>query len=61
MLGKVRLLYLCLASSHHFEFVSEGGGAYKVLDYRITVDFFKNYRNIVIKFLYNYRHRSIFY
>ena len=38
-----------------------GRGAYDVLNYRITVDFFKNYRNTVIKFLYEYRHRSIFY
>ena len=27
----------------------------------ITVDFFENYRNTVIKLLYKYRHRSIFY
>ena len=38
-----------------------GGRAYEVLNYRITVDFFKNYRNTVIKFLYKYRYRSIFY
>ena len=38
-----------------------GGGANEVFDYRITVDFFENYRNTVIEFLYNYRHRSIFY
>ena len=37
-----------------------GGGAYKVLNYRVTVDFFENYRNNVIKFLYKYRYRSIF-
>ena len=37
------------------------GGAYEVLDYRIIVDFFENYRNTVIKYLYKYRHRSIFY
>ena len=38
-----------------------GGWAYEVLNYRITVDFFENYRNTVINFLYKYRHRSIFY
>ena len=37
------------------------GGAYEVLNYRITVDFFENYRNTVIKFLSKYRHCSIFY
>ena len=35
--------------------------AYEILNYRITVDFFENYRNTVIKFLYKYSHRSIFY
>ena len=35
--------------------------AYEILNYRITVDFFENYCNTIIKFLYNYRHRSIFY
>ena len=34
---------------------------YEVLNYRITCDFFENYRNTVINFLYKYRHRSIFY
>ena len=38
-----------------------GGGAYEVLNYRITVDFFENYRDTVIKFFYKYRHRSVFY
>ena len=38
-----------------------GGGAHEVLKYRITVDFFANYRNTVIKFLWKYHHRSIFY
>ena len=36
-------------------------GAYEVLNERITVDFFENYHNTVIKFLYKYHHRSIFY
>ena len=36
-------------------------GAYKFLNYRITVDVFENYRNTVIHFFYRYRHRSIFY
>ena len=38
-----------------------GRGAYEVLNYRILVDFFENYRDTVIKFLYNYRHRCNFY
>ena len=38
-----------------------GGGAYEVLDYRITIQFFGNYRDIVIKFLYKYCHHIIFY
>ena len=38
-----------------------GGGAYEVLNHRITVDFFKNYRNTIIEFLYIYRHHQIFY
>ena len=37
------------------------GGAYEVLNYRITVHFFENYRRTVIEFSYNYRHRCIFY
>ena len=37
------------------------GGAYGVLDYRITVYFFENYRTTVIKFLSKYCHRSTFY
>ena len=36
-------------------------GAYEVLNYRITVEFFQNYRNTVIKCLFEYRHCSIFY
>ena len=36
-------------------------GAFEVLNYRITVGFFENYRNTVINFFYEYRHRSIFY
>ena len=32
-------------------FYCERGGAYEILNYRITVDFFDNYRNTVIKFL----------
>ena len=36
-------------------------GACEVLNYRITVDFFENYRDTVITFLYKYRHHSIFY
>ena len=35
--------------------------AYDVLIHRATVDFYKNYRNIVVKLLYNYRHSSISY
>ena len=46
---------------HKFFWHLSGRGAYEVLDYRITVDFFENYRNTVIKFLYKYRHRSISY
>ena len=35
-------------------------GAYEILNYRITVDFYKNYSYTVIKLLYKYRHHSIF-
>ena len=46
---------------HGRSYVVHLRGAYEVLNYRITVDFFRNYRDTVIKFLYKYRHRSIFY
>ena len=36
-------------------------GAYEVLNYRITVDFFENYSTTVIRFFSKYHHRSIFY
>ena len=44
-----------------FNLPLEGGGAYKVLNYHITVDFFENYCNTLINFLYKYHHRRIFY
>ena len=40
--------------------IYEAGQAYEVLYCRITVDFFENYCNTVIEFLYNYRQSSIF-
>ena len=36
-------------------------GVYEFLNYCITVDFFKNYSNTVIKFLCKYNHRSTSY
>ena len=36
-------------------------GAYEVLNFLITIDFFENYSYTVIKFLSKYRHHSTFY
>ena len=41
-----------------FSFLFYGRGAYKVLDYRITVYFFENHRNTVIKYLYIFSIRN---
>ena len=51
------------ATSYHiFPFeLTIWGGAYEVLNYRITLDFFENYCNTVVKFLYEYRYRRVFY
>ena len=55
-----RILAMCTELKVTLLLPSTEGGAYEVLNYRITVDFFENYRNTVIEYLYKYRHRSIF-